>query len=73
MNRLWKFGDAAIDLEKVWAVADGFVLFEDGFTFFVGMAACKALVAAMPCYPMKEGRTETPLQDGDGLEGKEKP
>ena len=65
MGVLWRFGNAAVDLSKVWAAEGDMVLMEGGNWCHIGKAAVKALVEAMPVYRAKAGRTETPRQDAD--------
>lgn len=78
MKRLWRFGNAVVDLEKVWAVSGDMAMMEGGHWCTIGEAACKAIVGAMPFYRAAEarrdaappegaaaGRTETPRQDED--------
>ena len=65
MNRLWRFGNAVVALDKVLAVHDDMVLLEGGHWVQLGKAACKAIVEAMPFYRGVKGRTEAPRQDAD--------
>lgn len=71
MNRLWRFGNAVLDLEKVLGAAGDMVLMEGGNWLHIGQAACKALVEAIPFYRGVKGRTEAPRQDA-GEADKEK-
>ena len=59
LESLWRFGDVALDLDKVMLVADGCVVMADGKMYGVGVETANAVRSAIPAF-------RGPLQDTRG-------